>query len=681
MAEISFSYRGIKAGDVGLQVQDISRNILPPAIPRTIAIPNRTGNVFHRSDFGMNEIIMDVFIVGSDISNAQSIQRDVANFLNPALGLGDLIIDDETDKKYEAVISGNTNIRQILELKRGTITFLVPDAVAFSTIETTEDWASVNISRSGKAFQENTFPPTSLEEQQFVNEPRFEVANVDGSNLGDGILVEEGTTNLYTLSDSKNPTDANFSGVNGADDFEDTNVFIVGTQSLRWEFNGTANGALVAPRIAATAGNPITGSVYVIADSGSEGESLQIRIFFYTSGGSFNGSVTSTFTTSLDWQQVRVSTSSLPTGTAEVEFRIQDTTGRILTFWTDAFQMEELDHATSWHEGGSTRNNEVCTINVKENGTDGRQILNGTEGTISFLFRPKVRNQNTAISVFEEIGAADLLHSVGGGEEILLQITGNDDITFLISDGTSSQITVDIGQEIRPDRTYFVSIRWFLTGSATDGFIKLDTFDITFANQAGTSASTSVSPLTLSGITNLNIGHSSSQTFYANTRFRNLFISDTALSDSKIQSLIDALPNDFTDSAWKMSEDQTGIWKFDERITRGFFSLGTEKQLPILEYTFNEATTSPLTIENVTEGKKVVINRSFVSGDILIIDNEQNLVTLNGTNILSDVDITSDFFKLQAQKEQIFQFEEDSTSREIETDFQSAKYKYTKRFL
>lgn len=74
---------------------------------------------------------------------------------------------------------------------------------------------------------------------------------------------------------------------------------------------------------------------------------------------------------------------------------------------------------------------------------------------------------------------------------------------------------------------------------------------------------------------------------------------------------------------------------------------GTWETKPVIKVTFTSSASS-YKITNVSTGKYVEITgQSFVNGNKLVIDCDNELVTLNGNNIMKKVTIQSDFFALK----------------------------------
>ncbi|WP_339063552.1 phage distal tail protein [Tepidibacillus marianensis] len=72
---------------------------------------------------------------------------------------------------------------------------------------------------------------------------------------------------------------------------------------------------------------------------------------------------------------------------------------------------------------------------------------------------------------------------------------------------------------------------------------------------------------------------------------------------------------------------------------------GTATALPIFEVNFTAAS-QDFKILQIETGKMVRVIHDFVAGDILVIDNEKRLITINGLKAMPSLDLDSEFFEL-----------------------------------
>lgn len=73
-------------------------------------------------------------------------------------------------------------------------------------------------------------------------------------------------------------------------------------------------------------------------------------------------------------------------------------------------------------------------------------------------------------------------------------------------------------------------------------------------------------------------------------------------------------------------------------------NLGTYQAFPKITATFS-VSAPYFKVMNGT--KSVLVNRSFAAGDVLVLDHQKNLVTVNGSRVMASLDLSSEFFALE----------------------------------
>lgn len=152
------TYRGIHSSEKGLRIANISgRDILPDIESRTSQTASKHGLHYFGYRFNERRIRVRIALYGSSLSNFRSQLRDLAGWLNPHDGPGVLILDDEPDKKYYAVITDNTDFEGLFIKRVAEIEFLCPDPFAYAIAETSATITanSLTIDNDGTA---ETFP-------------------------------------------------------------------------------------------------------------------------------------------------------------------------------------------------------------------------------------------------------------------------------------------------------------------------------------------------------------------------------------------------------------------------------------------------------------------------------------------------------------------------------------------
>lgn len=127
---------------------------MPTVNSKTLQIPERNGVFYQGYQYDPLELPVDLWFKGTDLTSLQSARRDLAQWLNPDQGMGDLIFDDEPDKKYQAVLIDKSQLDQVIRFSKGSVTFLAPDPFAYAVnddVFTYSAAGSYNFSRKGTA--------------------------------------------------------------------------------------------------------------------------------------------------------------------------------------------------------------------------------------------------------------------------------------------------------------------------------------------------------------------------------------------------------------------------------------------------------------------------------------------------------------------------------------------------
>ncbi|MDQ0273004.1 distal tail protein Dit [Cytobacillus purgationiresistens] len=130
-----FSYGGKHSSEFGILITNIERPVLPNIQSKTVSLPTKHGIHYVGSQFDFLEINFEILLSEHSMKRLQETRRNIAAWLNPAKGALQLIIDDETDKYYVAVLSGESSLEQILTHGRGEISFLIPDPYAYAVLD------------------------------------------------------------------------------------------------------------------------------------------------------------------------------------------------------------------------------------------------------------------------------------------------------------------------------------------------------------------------------------------------------------------------------------------------------------------------------------------------------------------------------------------------------------------
>ena len=173
-------------------------------------------------------------------------------------------------------------------------------------------------------------------------------AFVEGHS-GQGLLVEDGTTNLLTASTSGEAENlADFLPLHGAKLALDTDQPLTGDKSLKVTAPGKVSGEGFYLALSGTTGQALAGSLS-LRGSGV----LCVRLFDmqnYLPGAPVYVTLTP------EWRRYTVPALQLETAdSADVRLLVTTAGAAPATFWADALQVEPRSYATSWIPGGMTR--------------------------------------------------------------------------------------------------------------------------------------------------------------------------------------------------------------------------------------------------------------------------------------------------------------------------------------
>ncbi|MFS8639590.1 MAG: phage tail family protein [Symbiobacteriaceae bacterium] len=125
-----FRYNGVHSSTYGMNVLAVRRGILPPITAQLLEVPGRPGGYYQGRQLGTRTIAVDVQLVARDYADLRSKVRSIAAWLQPGTEPRDLVFDDEPGLTWRAVLSGSTDLDEIVAVGKGTLQFLCPDPVA-----------------------------------------------------------------------------------------------------------------------------------------------------------------------------------------------------------------------------------------------------------------------------------------------------------------------------------------------------------------------------------------------------------------------------------------------------------------------------------------------------------------------------------------------------------------------
>lgn len=185
-----FTFNGKHASEFDILVHSVGRDILPPLQARLVEIPNGVGSYDFGTYLEKRTISVNISIQSEGINKVAAKLRSVAQWLYTE-GLVDLSFDDEPEKTYKARLDGNSDVEEVVQLGRGTLTFLCPNPLAFGE---TKNQTETTFTNSGTfrtyikveaavGGYTNYLKVTLVETGEFVN-------FVGGFNENDEIVID-----------------------------------------------------------------------------------------------------------------------------------------------------------------------------------------------------------------------------------------------------------------------------------------------------------------------------------------------------------------------------------------------------------------------------------------------------------------------------------------------------------
>lgn len=278
--------------------------------------------------------------------------------------------------------------------------------------------------------------------QAAINAPRFEtVGSVQG------VMIEEGTTNLLTANQASVETDTTgFASYQAATLTRDTVEHWNGSASLKIVCAGTTvgdNEGFYTTGISATGGQTYTGSLWV---KGTVGKIIRVLLWDATNT---QLSASKDLTLSGQWQRINSNPLTIAGG-GSTNLRLLvyganvGVTQGAFTFYADGLQLEQKSLATSWQLPGSARSAEVLTIPTAG-------VFNKGNWAVEFKFTP-----TNSIPMAVNTWLWDVFIDANNIYRIITY-TNNRLGLQVISGGVSKSITCAV-DSILPGNTYSIMV-------------------------------------------------------------------------------------------------------------------------------------------------------------------------------------------------------------------------------
>jgi len=428
------------------------------------------------------------------------------------------------------------NIRQTVDLTQGTLSNLI-----------VEDGKLKLPNVNAPTFTRSSIAYKSDGSQVAVNVPRFEAGK-----FGQGILIEEGTTNLLPSNDAQGKTQFSSNNSSRSSNTLETSFGLNDLYSLKSvQLVVTTNKGFYSPSYPTVVGNVYTFSYYVY-NATSTSHNFTARFHFYDG----SGKVVERFESNSipvpaqQWKRISV-TATAPSGSTQcrVVGWESGTTSQVGdVYYFDNFQLEQKEYATSWTVG--TRQPEVITVPTAG-------ILNAGEGSASVWVYVNDLIKNT--SAWRYI----LAHGTSDTANFIALRHGTDNMWYaMTSNGAGQQSIVKINDTLLIGWHHF-AMRWSVSELALfiDG-VKVGSVNNPYLPSAMN--------------TNFSIGKWLLDAYgWVNTYIDDLALYNRALSDSEVQAIYSS------NQPAPITENTTYALRFDGGLNfgRGGYYISPEYDL------------------------------------------------------------------------------------------------------
>lgn len=170
MGLLKATYGGV---DIPVKITRLDRNLSPSITNNTRSIENVNGGEFTHSTYSPKQIVMEFRISNSTARELSEFRRKMSEILYSKEPKR-LIFSDEPSIYYEAIVDGEPVLGEDDMYSTGTITWLIPDGVAYSTAEFSFDgvqkdgYQTITIQNNGTEWADVDYEITHQHENGFI---------------------------------------------------------------------------------------------------------------------------------------------------------------------------------------------------------------------------------------------------------------------------------------------------------------------------------------------------------------------------------------------------------------------------------------------------------------------------------------------------------------------------------
>ena len=170
MGLLKATYGGV---EIPVKITRLDRNLSPSITNNTRSIENVNGGEFTHSTYSPKQIVMEFRISNSTARELSEFRRKMSEILYSKEPKR-LIFSDEPSIYYEAIVDGEPVLEEDDMYSSGTITWLIPDGVAYSTAEFSFDgvqkdgYQTITIQNNGTEWADVDYEITHQHENGFI---------------------------------------------------------------------------------------------------------------------------------------------------------------------------------------------------------------------------------------------------------------------------------------------------------------------------------------------------------------------------------------------------------------------------------------------------------------------------------------------------------------------------------
>ena len=170
MGLLKATYGGV---EIPVKITRLDRNLSPSITNNTRSIENVNGGEFTHSTYSTKQIVMEFRISNSTARELSEFRRKMSEILYSKEPKR-LIFSDEPSIYYEAIVDGEPVLGEDDMYSTGTITWLIPDGVAYSTAEFSFDgvqqngYQTITIQNNGTEWADVDYEITHQHENGFI---------------------------------------------------------------------------------------------------------------------------------------------------------------------------------------------------------------------------------------------------------------------------------------------------------------------------------------------------------------------------------------------------------------------------------------------------------------------------------------------------------------------------------